>query len=123
MATLPVVLVEGTVIFYKSKNVTVKILITWHQNKNVRIWSYSGPHFPAFELNISLSISPYSVRKRENTDQNNSEYGHFLRSVNKPNKNSYYHQLISIETSNFLHRMTKKLFLRTVITISRASGI
>ena len=27
------------------------------------------------------SISPYSVRMRENADQNNSEYGHFLRSV------------------------------------------
>ena len=27
-----------------------------------------------------LRISPYSVRMRENTDQNNSEYGHFLRS-------------------------------------------
>ena len=27
------------------------------------------------------SISPYSVRIQENTDQNNSEYGHFLRSV------------------------------------------
>ena len=26
------------------------------------------------------SISPYSVRMRENTDQNNSEYGPFLRS-------------------------------------------
>ena len=26
------------------------------------------------------SISPYSVRMRENTDQNNSEYGHFLHS-------------------------------------------
>ena len=24
------------------------------------------------------SISPYSVRMRENVDQNNSEYGHFL---------------------------------------------
>ena len=24
---------------------------------------------------------PYSVQIRENTDQNNSEYGHFLRSV------------------------------------------
>ena len=29
------------------------------------------------------SISPYSVRMRENTDQNNSEYGHSLRSVNE----------------------------------------
>ena len=26
------------------------------------------------------SISPYSVRMRENADQNNSEYGQFLRS-------------------------------------------
>ena len=29
-----------------------------------------------------LRIRSYSVRMRENTDQNNSEYGHFLRSVN-----------------------------------------
>ena len=28
-----------------------------------------------------LPISPYSVRIQENTDQNNSEYGHFLRSA------------------------------------------
>ena len=28
-----------------------------------------------------LHISPYSVRMRENVDQNNSEYGHFLHSV------------------------------------------
>ena len=33
--------------------------------KSVRIRSYSGPYFPAFGLN---------------TDQNNSEYGHILRS-------------------------------------------
>ena len=26
-----------------------------------------------------LRISPYSVRMWDNTDQNNSEYGHFLR--------------------------------------------
>ena len=36
-----------------------------HCVKNVRIRSYSDP---------------YSVRMRENTDQNSSEYGHFLRS-------------------------------------------
>ena len=48
-----------------------------HCVKGVRIWSYSGPHFPAF----GQSISPYSVRMRENTDQNNSEYGHCLPSV------------------------------------------
>ena len=28
-----------------------------------------------------LRISPYSVRMQENADQNNSKYGHFLRSV------------------------------------------
>ena len=33
-----------------------------HCVKNVGIWSFSGP---------------YSVRMRENTDQKNSEYGHF----------------------------------------------
>ena len=32
------------------------------------------------EYGKKLRISPYSVRMRENTDQNNSEYGHFSRS-------------------------------------------
>ena len=32
------------------------------------------------EQGPTLSISSYSVRLRENTDQNNSEYGHFLPS-------------------------------------------
>ena len=51
------------------------------------LYSDSGPYFPAFRLNMSvhlylgLCISPYSCRMRENTDQKNSEYGHFLRSV------------------------------------------
>ena len=36
-----------------------------HCVKNVGIWSYSGL---------------YSVQMRENTDQNNSKYGHFSRS-------------------------------------------
>ena len=55
-----------------------------HQNmhcvKSVRIRSYSGPYFPAVELIKIHCISPYSVRMRENTDKNNSEYGHFSRS-------------------------------------------
>ena len=38
-----------------------------HCVKSVRIRSYSGPHFPAFGLN---------------TDQNNSEYGHFFTQWN-----------------------------------------
>ena len=45
-------------------------------------WSDS----PAFGLNmdrysVSLRITPYSFRMRENTNQNNSDYGHFLHSV------------------------------------------
>ena len=31
----------------------------------------------------SFRISPYSVRMRKNTDQNNSKYGHFSRRVNE----------------------------------------
>ena len=46
--------------------------------KSVRIQSYSGPYFSAFGLNTER-YSPHSVRMRENTDYNNSEYGHFLR--------------------------------------------
>ena len=40
-----------------------------HCVNSVHIRSYSGPHFLAFGLN---------------TDQNNFEYGHFLRSVGNP---------------------------------------
>ena len=47
--------------------------------ESVHIPSFSGAYFPAFGLN--LCISPYSVRMRENMDQENSEYGHFSRSV------------------------------------------
>ena len=32
-----------------------------------------------------LRISPHSVRMRENTDQNNFDYGHFSRSVLESN--------------------------------------
>ena len=37
-----------------------------------------------------LRISPYSVQMQENTDQKNSEYGHFLRSAG----NSYSGKLV-----------------------------
>ena len=36
VVTLPV-LVEGTVIIQKSKNINVKILITWQQNKSIDV--------------------------------------------------------------------------------------
>ena len=51
--------------------------------KSVRIRSYSCLHFSAFWLNTersSVSLPPYSARMRENAHENNSEYGHFLRS-------------------------------------------
>ena len=46
---------------------------------------YSELFWSAFSYNRTeygkiRSISPYSVRIRENADQNNSEYGHFPRS-------------------------------------------
>ena len=51
--------------------------------KSVRIWSYSSPHFPALGLNTEIrSISSYSGQMQENTDQNNCECEHFLRSAN-----------------------------------------
>ena len=58
----------------------IKIKVNPHCIKRVRIRSYSGPHFPIFGLN-----TPYSDPMRENADQNNSEYGHILRSALWPN--------------------------------------
>ena len=57
-----------------------------HCVKSVRIRNYFSLHFPAFGLNterysVSLRISPYSVRMRENVDQNNAKYQQFLRSA------------------------------------------
>ena len=48
--------------------------------ESVSVGSFSGPLFPAFGLNTER----YSVslaQMRENADENNSEYGLFLRSV------------------------------------------
>ena len=39
-------------------------------------WSAFFPHFPAFRLN-----TPNAGTCGKNADQNNSEYGHFLRSI------------------------------------------
>ena len=41
-----------------------------------------------------LRISPYSVRVRENPDQNNSEYGHFLRSDCKSKSTVVNHNIV-----------------------------
>ena len=48
-----------------------------HCVKSARIRSFSGPYFPAFELNTEISVfSPNA----ENADQKNSEYESFSRS-------------------------------------------
>ena len=46
--------------------------------KSVRIRTFQGSYFPAFELNtVMLLISPILIRLRENTAQKNSQHGHF----------------------------------------------
>ena len=72
--------------------------------KSVRIQSFSGPYFPAFGLNTS----PYLVRIRENTDQQNSEYGHFSRS-----KNISYLQVIGY--------MLEQILINTEALVQRCS--
>ena len=61
-------------------------------------------------VRIRGSSGPYSVQKRENTDQNNSEYKHFLR-------NSYilYHQTSNIE------RFVKKFVQRCILDVWQSS--
>ena len=76
-----------------------------HCVKSVLIWSFSGPYFTAFRLNMeSCSVSPYSVRMRENTDQKNSEYGHYARSVNHVLNNPIFH---TITGKNFSSTIAK----------------
>ena len=43
-------------------------------------WSAFFPYFPAFDQYLSV-FSPYVRKCQKNADQNNAEYGHFLRSV------------------------------------------
>ena len=58
---------------------------TWYTHcvNGVPIWNFFWSVFFRIwtEYFVILRISPYSVRMRENADQKNSEYGHFLRSV------------------------------------------
>ena len=75
---------------YSRKKIRYKMkYVKFHDNnshyvKSVRIWSCSGPYFLAFGLNTErYGVS--SVRMLENTDQSNSEYGHFLRSEHMNN--------------------------------------
>ena len=64
-------------------DISQKSLTIYHCVKRVRIRSYSGSYFSRIrtEYGELRSISTYAIQMRENTNQNNSEYGHFLRSV------------------------------------------
>ena len=60
--------------------------LVFHYVKSVHIRSFSGPFLPAFGLNTErYPASINSLRMWENTDQKNSEYGHFLRNVDYRN--------------------------------------
>ena len=69
----------------------VKLLFSHFQITNLKLilrekCSNSELFWSAFshirtELREMLRISPHSVRMRENADENNTEYGHFSRSV------------------------------------------
>ena len=56
---------------------------------------------PVFGV-ILVRISPYSVRMRENADQNNSEYGHLLLS------DSYWKLLFLAEALPISHQFSSK---------------
>ena len=54
----------------------------YHGVESVRICIFFGPYFPAFWLNVEIyRKSPYSAGIQKNTDQKNSEYGHFSPSI------------------------------------------
>ena len=62
-----------------------KIFSLWFSNTLRKKCPYSELFWSAFPrirlvYGEILRLSPYSVRMRESMDQNNSEYGHFLRS-------------------------------------------
>ena len=70
---------DGLVSHYKKSHFLFKVSLanvnkSAETTESVRIRSFSGPYFPAFGLNTER----YGMR--ENTDQKNSDYGHFSRS-------------------------------------------
>ena len=78
----------------------------------------SGVSIVEFEQVCRLRISPYSVRMRENADQNNSQYGHFSRSGIKPQK-SLLAQFLLNDCTDFL-RFEFSLFW---ITLEERDGL
>ena len=79
----------STVITNDKLTIIIQRIGQKHCVKTVRIRSYSGPHFPPIFPHLDwirrdteyLSVfSPNEGKCGKNVDQNNSEYGHFLRS-------------------------------------------
>ena len=72
-------------------------------------WSAFSPHFPAFGLNmerysVPLRILPNAVKCRKNADQNNPEYGLFLRAASSPQLYVHLHiKSFSFENSLFCY--------------------
>ena len=72
-----------------------------------------------FEYGEMRSISPYSVQMLENTDMNNSEYDHFLRSARVGHagetkntlelSDSLHKTVASLEASQSDNELTKQL--------------
>ena len=50
--------------------------------KSARIRKFSGPYIRTKYRDLLCKSEIYSVQMRENPDQKNTEYGHFLRSEN-----------------------------------------
>ena len=98
-----------------------------HYVKIVRIRSFSGPHFPAFGLNTERYGLSYSVWMRENTDQKNSEYGHFSHFSRCENValNAFSHnifqkgiwKLFLVIRKNKKYTLSKKLFFELIYQI------
>ena len=69
---------------YKSGS-TIKSWKKWYSVKRIRIWSYSGPHFPAFGLNTErYSVCEslhHEIEYRKIRTRNNFVFGHFSRSA------------------------------------------
>ena len=90
--------------------------LNYNLEKIVRIRSYYDLYFPEFELNAERS---------DYTDQNNSEYGHFLRSVFLKNQmiirinwiavTRYLVAIISLNFVEYPEYRSKRDFLVTVI--------
>ena len=73
----------------------------WHCVKSVQIRNFFYSVFSRIwtEYGEVLRISPYSVRMRENTDQKNSVFGHFSRSVKTRKKDLRDLWKLNVETA------------------------